>query len=281
MSGRVVVIAPARTQRPGAPRPRLEPLTKAELESCPFCEGRESRTPPETLALGRGAGEPDTPGWAVRVVPNLYPALEFQEVVVHTPRHARSLAELSDDEIGLVAEAWQRRAAERRGLYVHAIVNEGGAAGSSLPHTHSQLVWLADTPPEAARELAHAGHGCPLCVLRGDRELVVLERAGVALRSSWAGRVPYELLVAPLEHETDPWTSGRLVTALQLVAESLRRLHVLEGPSPANVWLHAAGHWHLEVVPRLTVLAGIELGAGLFINSLAPEQAAEALRAVS
>jgi galactose-1-phosphate uridylyltransferase len=57
-----------------------------ELEKCPFCAGREDRTPPETLRVG----DP----WRVRVVPNLYPAFERQEVVVHTPRHARSLAEL-------------------------------------------------------------------------------------------------------------------------------------------------------------------------------------------
>ena len=59
---------------------------------------------------------------------------------------------------------------------------------------------------------------------------------------------------------------------------ALRRLHAVEGPRPVNLWLHAAGHWHLEVLPRLTVLAGLELGAGIYVNTLPPEEAAARLR---
>ena len=100
----------------------------------------------------------------------------------------------------------------------------------------------------------------------------------MVLSAAFAGRLPYELLVAPAEHEADPWSSSRLAAALALAAEGLRRLHSLEGPRPANLWLHAPGHWHLEVVPRLTVLAGLELGAGVYVNTLAPEEAAARLR---
>jgi galactose-1-phosphate uridylyltransferase len=80
-------------------------------------------------------------------------------------------------------------------------------------------------------------------------------------------------------HEADPWTSALLPTGLELAAEALRLLHAIEGPRPANLWLHAAGHWHIEVVPRFGILAGIELGAGLAINPLPAEHAATALRA--
>jgi hypothetical protein len=69
-----------------------------------------------------------------------------------------------------------------------------------------------------------------------------------------------------------------LAPALGLVSKALRRLHALEGPAPVNAWLHDHGHWHIEVLPRLTVFAGIELGAGIYVNSLAPETAAAALR---
>jgi UDPglucose--hexose-1-phosphate uridylyltransferase len=215
--------------------------------------------------------------WQVRVVPNLYPAVERQEVVVHVPRHARSIAELDADELALVADAWQRRAAGRGSAYVHALVNEGAAAGSSLPHTHSQLVWLSETPAAVAAEEAACSGDCPLCA-PPDERLVIAERGGVVLSVAWAGRLPYELLVAPLAHETDPWTSQRLAAALDLAAEGLRRLHALGGPRPANLWLHAPGHWHLEVLPRLTVMAGLELGAGIYVNTLAPEEAAARLR---
>jgi UDPglucose--hexose-1-phosphate uridylyltransferase len=270
LSGRLVVVAPGRSKRPGAFRHTPLVVTAEEIESCPFCAGHEERTPPESLRLP-GEGN----GWQVRVVPNLYPAFAGQEVVIHTPRHCHFLAELADDEIAVVAEAWQARAAARDG-YLHAFVNERSEAGASLPHTHSQLVWFDGPPPEVERELRSGS--CPVCDPPGGEALMIAERDGVLLRAAWAGRMPYELLVAPVAHESDPWQSDRLATALQLAAEGLRRLHELEGPCPMNLWLHASGHCHIEIVPRLTILGGIELGAGYFVNPLPPETAAEALR---
>ena len=79
-------------------------------------------------------------------MPNLYPAFERQEVVVHSPRHVRTFAELTDDEVAAVAATWHARrdVARVEGFpYLHALINEGRAAGSSLPHSHSQLVWLS------------------------------------------------------------------------------------------------------------------------------------------
>jgi UDPglucose--hexose-1-phosphate uridylyltransferase len=270
LSGRLVVVAPGRSKRPGAFRRTPLEVTAEEIESCPFCAGHEERTPPESLRLPGGEN-----CWQVRVVPNLYPAFAGQEVVIHTPRHCHFLAELADEEIAVVAEAWQARAAARDG-YLHAFVNERSEAGASLPHTHSQLVWFHEAPPEVERELRSGS--CPVCDPPGSEALTIAERDGVLLRAAWAGRMPYELLVAPVAHESDPWQSDRLATALQLAAEGLHRLHELEGPCPMNLWLHASGHWHIEIVPRLTILGGIELGAGYFVNPLPPETAAEALR---
>ena len=99
------MIAPDRAKRPGAVRPALEPASPDELASCPFCAGHEDMTPPQTLVL------PEQGDWRVRVVPNLYPALERQEVVVHSRQHIRSIAEADGDELELIAEAWRRRAA--------------------------------------------------------------------------------------------------------------------------------------------------------------------------
>ncbi len=294
VSGRLVVLAPGRGHRPGAPQGLREPVTPAELESCPFCEGREGRTPPETLALAPAERAPDTAGWSVRVVPNLYPAFRRQEVVVHSPRHARSLGELSPNELALVAEAWSARArvAERDGFaYLHTLVNEGRAAGASLDHSHSQLVPLEQEPPEPARDRVgrRSTLECELCaLLRGEREAglrIVAERDGIVALCPPAGRLPYELLIAPARHVAEPWGDERLAVALQVLGEAWRGLFALEGSRPVNAWLHAApfggdGHWHLESVPRLSVLAGIELGAGIYVNTLAPEEAAAALRGV-
>jgi UDPglucose--hexose-1-phosphate uridylyltransferase len=208
-------------------------------------------------------------------VPNLYPAFEQQEVVVHTPRHVTSLADLSDEELSFVAAAWKERArAARAGgfPYVHAVVNEGRAAGASLSHTHSQLVWLRSVPPAVADERTDS---CAVCELLSNERVQV--EPGVVAHP--AGRTPYELLIAPLEHDERGLESPLLEETLKALARSIRRLHSAESRAPLNAWLHANGHWHIEVVPRLTVFAGIELGAGIYVNPLAPEEAAERLRA--
>jgi UDPglucose--hexose-1-phosphate uridylyltransferase len=213
-------------------------------------------TPPQTLVL------PEEGPWSVRVVPNLYPALERQEVVVHSPRHVRSIAELEDAEVELVAEAWRRRRDAAPEGYLHALVNEGREAGSSLPHSHSQLAWLP-APPSPEPELD------------GD---VVVERDGVVVHSPRLARLPYELAIAPAEAEPDGLHSSLLGPALRLLAEMVRRLQALEGAVPLNAWLHNVGDWRIVLLPRLSILAGLELGAGVYINTLPPEEAAEHLR---
>ncbi|MGH3018667.1 MAG: galactose-1-phosphate uridylyltransferase [Gaiellaceae bacterium] len=300
------MVAPSRARRPGAPRPGA-PDERDDVAGCPFCEGRERSTPPESFAIGRPGRAPDTPGWRVRVVPNKFPAfgpwprdgdraeglfarraaVGRQEVVVHSPRHVRTIADLGVRELELVAEAWQARAAtalEAGFPYVHALVNEGAGAGASLSHSHSQLVWLEDEPPLVAQErrAQEKEGGCVVCrVLAEEREQrirVVEERDGIVLLCPFAGRQPYEMLAAPVECEGEPFTSTRLGAALMLAAEGVRRLREAEGDVPLNLWLHAGGHWHLEIMPRFGVLAGVELGSGYFVNTLAPESAAGLLR---
>jgi UDPglucose--hexose-1-phosphate uridylyltransferase len=218
----------------------------------------------------------------VRVVPNLYPAFERQEVVVHTPRHVRSLAELEEDEVTPIGDAWDERieAARDEGFpYVQVLINEGREAGASLPHSHSQLVWLREPPPQVAAELPGLEEGnCALCRLLEDREELEIEaRDGVSTLAHPAGRAPYELLIAPVQHRPNG-DAELYAAALLLVRSAIQRLRGVEGPAPLNGWTHAGGHWHLELVPRLTVPAGLELGAGLYINTLPPETAAAALR---
>jgi UDPglucose--hexose-1-phosphate uridylyltransferase len=232
-----------------------------ELERCPFCGGREDRTPPETLRVG----DP----WRVRVVPNLYPAFERQEVVVHTPRHARSVADLGADELADVAEAWRRRREEEPGGYLHALVNEGRQAGSSLPHTHSQLVWLPEQTPDTQHPVER------------DRWSVVNEREGLVVACPDASRLPYEVVIAPAEPRPGGFGDELLPLALQLLGETVRRLHGVVGPLPLNAWLHDSADWHIELLPRLTIVAGVELGGGWWINPVPPEQAADDLRSAA
>jgi UDPglucose--hexose-1-phosphate uridylyltransferase len=213
-------------------------------------------TPPQTLAL------PEQGDWKVRVVPNLYPALERQEVVIHSRRHIRSIAEAEDEELELVAEAWRRRAADEPGC-VFPLLNEGREAGASLAHSHSQLAWLPEPPPSRSRPRAET----------------VFEQDGLAVACPWASRVPYETVIAPTEPETDGLESGRLAPALKLLADVVRRLQRLEGQVPLNAWLEqGADDWRLVLFPRLNILAGLELGANIFVNTVPPEEAAVRLR---
>jgi len=260
LSGRWSAVAPQRADRPGAPEPAAD-----EYASCPFCAGREDLTPPETLRLGGGPA-----GWQVRVVPNLYPALERQEVVVHGPEHVRSLADLPAATLDLVAEAWQRRARDVGGT-VFALVNEGRAAGSSLPHAHSQLAWLPGPPPAVTAERGFA-HG-----------EIVLERDGVALTCARAPRATYELALAPAATEPDAFRSDLLAPAVRLLGEAIRLLRrvLATDEVPLNAWLHDGPHWHIELLPRSATLASLELGAGVSIVTVSPEDAAERLRSTS
>jgi UDPglucose--hexose-1-phosphate uridylyltransferase len=192
-------------------------------------------------------------------VPNLYPAFERQEVVIHSPDHVRSFAELDEAQVALVAEAWQERmGGETAGVL--ALVNEGRLAGASLPHSHSQLVWteLPSEPLERLPELLE-----PFEVSR---------RGGVVAAVHPVGASPYESLIAPTAGD------GALADGLTLLRDLVRRLHAAEGLRPWNAWLHPGPPWHIHVVPRLTALAGIELGAGIYVNVMPPERAAERLK---
>jgi UDPglucose--hexose-1-phosphate uridylyltransferase len=268
-------------------RHELEPLTQAELDSCPFCEGREDRTPPETFAIGPPGRLPDTPGWSLRVVPNKYPAFAHHEVVIHTPRHVRSFGELTAEEVARVADAWRSRADTARAAgypHVQALINEGRAAGASLPHTHSQLAWLEEQPPLVAAERTANG-GCTLCDLleaeRASGARVVVDAGDVVAIAPSASRSPYELLIAGPHPGSGAFDDAALAAALELTRDTIARIYRVEGPVPLNAWLHDGRHWHFEIVPRLSTPASLELGAGIYINSLAPEEAASRLRGAS
>jgi hypothetical protein len=120
-------------------------------------------------------------------------------------------------------------------------------------------VLLDGPPPEVVRE---GGRQPELA-----RGLVVAERGTVRAAVQPVGRLPYESVIAGEPFE--------LEAALFLLRDVIARLRAVEGPVPWNAWLHER---HLEVVPRLTALAGVELGAGIYVNTVAPEDAAAALR---
>jgi UDPglucose--hexose-1-phosphate uridylyltransferase len=279
------VIAAGRATRPGAQRGvEREPSDPA---TCPFCEGHENRTPPEVDAVGRPAGGlPDTPGWTVRVVPNKFPAFPGQEVAIHGPTHATRLADTAPEVAEAMAIAWLRRRdhhLQAGSGYVLCSINEGIEAGASLEHSHSQILPLAQVPPIPATEAqAFAASGsCILCDLLAGATPVAVEDGLAAVCPPWS-RMPYETWIIPTAHAARVSDAEPLGAALFRLA---RRLGAVLGDRLAwNAVLHdgppgdAAFHWHVEVLPRLTTAAAVELGAGIWVNVVDPETAANELR---
>lgn len=217
------------------------------------------------------------------------------EVIVHSPAHAETLCELVDDQLAAAVEGWRSRMRAHGDVACrHLIVNEGPDAGASLAHTHAQLYALPFVPAEIARErerfTAHHTRsmgGCLLCDLGAEevrrRERLVAIDEEAMLLAPWASRSPFELRVVPRHHSPRFEDDGTVGTAM--IGKALRLLAgKLGGPPQLNLWVRSAPsgaetfHWHVDIVPRLTIRAGFEMGTGVNINVYPPERAAADLR---
>jgi lysophospholipase L1-like esterase len=148
---------------------------------------------------------------------------------------------------------------------------------------HATGTLVVDLAGFRGRRVLMADHVHPTAfgqIAIAERALDVLERDGLRAGCPRASRVPYELQIAPLRAEPEALRSDLLGAALQLLAELVRRVQRARNGAltPLNAWVHDGAHWHIEMVPRTTRLAGLELGAGVYINPLAPDDAAAALR---
>jgi len=226
------------------------------------------------------------------------------EVVIETPHHAASLAGLSVDTVTDVLCAFRERMLDLkkdpRFAYVLVFKNHGEAAGASLEHPHSQLIATPIIPIMVSEELAGSAQyydlkeRCVWCDMvrqerRGGGRLIV-ESHDFAALAPFAPRFPFETWILPTHHRAafEESTEEELRGAATILGEVLRRVDRVLGEPAYNFMLHTAPfreaqlesfHWHLEVIPKLTRVAGFEWGSGFFINPVPPEDAAEALRA--
>ena len=316
LTGQRAIVARDRADRPGGGL-SVTPPAAIDPDSDPFAEGHEDRTPPEVYAVRPNGSLPNTPGWTVRVVPNLYPALRedseappphanpdlfwaapahgAHEVIVNSPKPVVSLSELTVEDVEAATAVWRERMrAHADSAYVHLIVNERREAGASLPHTHAQLYALDFVPAAIARERERFGAyatrtmgGNLLADLVQEevrqRERIVAIDEETVLMAPYGARVPFQLLIAPrtprMRYE-DAGPSGGA-----MLHEALSRLRRrFDTPPPLNLWVRTAPSgaehfsWRIDILPRLTYLAGLELGAGVNLNIVAPEQTAAELR---
>ncbi|RJQ21409.1 galactose-1-phosphate uridylyltransferase [Candidatus Woesearchaeota archaeon] len=295
---RWVLIAPKRGKRP-------HEIEQKELHHegvCSFCPGNESMTPRE---IGR---IPQNGGWAVRWFPNPFAALVpegnaaprtdnrfftfaggfgHQEVIAETPRHDKQLADLSEGEIAQVLEVYARRIVElekkERIAYVSVFKNHGFQAGTSIVHSHSQ-VWAMGVIPRDVQEKLRASAKflrCPYCAVI-DVESVgarrCFENADFIAFTPYASRFNYEVWVLPRQH-----VSRFEQLNVKSLAAILKKVLVRVGNLDYNLTVTYAPkgrdlHVHLELLPRVALWGGFELGTGVIVNAVSPEDAARFYR---
>jgi UDPglucose--hexose-1-phosphate uridylyltransferase len=322
VTGRWVIISTDRQKRPNDFV--FERAAAIGKDACPFCPGHESLTPPEVMAYRNGSPA-NTPGWDLRVVPNKFPALQVEgqfdrsgegmfdrmngigahEVIIETPHHGRSFAQMSEPEIERVLWAYRERMLDLkkdfRLRYILVFKNQGAAAGATLEHTHSQLIALPIVPDfvrdeiDGARRHFQDKERCVFCDIvqqeLGAGVRVVSETPDVVALAPYAPRFAFETWLLPTRHgarfeEAPRHEYESLARTLKSVLQRMDK--ALETP-PYNLVLHTSPfsedttdvyHWHLEVMPKLTRVAGFEHGTGFFINPTSPEEAARVLRGV-
>ncbi|MGQ9706662.1 MAG: galactose-1-phosphate uridylyltransferase [bacterium] len=232
------------------------------------------------------------------------------EVVIETPNHNQEFFELSQQHIALILRAWKDRIEDldkdNRLRYALVFKNKGDEAGASISHPHSQIIATPITPNLIKQELISSKEyysqkeRCIFCDYMfqeiSDEERIVYQDEHFVLISAYASRVPYEVWILPREHSADYINiSDDAINSLSLILKGLLRgyMEIMKDP-PYNLVLHTAPlrtprpgywltiekdfHWHIEILPRMTRVAGFEWGTGLYINPVSPEEACLTLR---
>ncbi len=286
--------------------PGNEAMTPPEIAaqrpgtSAPNAKGWSLRIVPNKFPALRIEGSLNRAGEGVYDLMN---GVGAHEVIIETPDHLKDLADLTNAEIEQVLAAYKARSLDlrndRRFRYLLIFKNYGETAGASLVHAHSQLIALPIVPKRVMEELRCADHyfeykeRCVFCDMiqqeSEDRERVVLETAEFIAFAPFVSRFPFELWIMPKTHAADfgQITDAQVKDLAGMMRQTLQRVkQTLHDPSynflihtsPVTDHIREEYHWHLEMIPRLTRVAGFEWGSGFYINPTPPELAAQALR---
>ncbi len=316
-----VIVATERARRPhefraGQQAPDL-PIYDPD---CPFCPGNERLTPPEVYSLSIESGwqvrvVPNkfaalTPSGTTRRGEHAsfrhMDGYGRHEVVIETPRHDGSLALAPPGQVEAVLRACRERqralGQDRRVKLILIFENHGRRAGTSLVHPHSQIVGTPVVPPLIRRKfevaLRHQDN-TGRCVFMDVMQDEVAEGSRVVLDTPWfvafhpfASRAPFETWIMPKEHRSSFADCGDAVlNDLAAVLQSLlARMRRGLGDPDYNLIVESAPVgdedkdyflWHIVIIPRLTDIAGFELGSGIYITTAAPEETAEFFRGLA
>jgi len=260
ITGDPVIFAPERGERPdvyeGAP--------------CPFCPGAESETPPEVAR----DGDP----WRVRVFPNKFPATEHHEVVVEAAQHDATFDQLAPHHAARAAEMMfeRYRVLRQSAPYVCIFKNHGRAAGATIPHIHSQIVGTPFIPLRIARESEAFAKRCPLCAM--ETQPPIAESEHYLWMAPLGSTMPYQQWIVPKAHGNEMDEPRELAALMQDSSRAMLSVSDAFNWVFVNFPNEERGHWYVDLFPRMTVVAGFELGSGTFINTVDPSETARVLR---
>ncbi len=225
------------------------------------------------------------------------------EVIIESPNHQSTLADMSEQSIEDIFWAFRERIQDLRRdprlRYILLFKNHGEPAGASLEHTHSQLIALPVVPKRVQEEIDGARRyfdyreRCIYCdILAQESESndrIVIETDHFLVISPWAPRFPFETWIVPRRHQShfESVESHVLPNLARVLRHTIQKIdRVLEQP-PYNLVIHTGPlqegpiqhfHWHIEIIPKLTKVAGFEWGSGFYINPTPPEESAKFLR---
>ncbi len=289
-----VLITPGRAARP---RDIKEQTIIKRSGSCVFC--------PENIDKTKVADEiSGDKNWSVLSLKNIFPAVSLnnkkaygtQEVIIETTDHNKELAELPVSHIEKVLEMYARRTADIEKIkkinYILCFKNQGSKAGASKVHAHSQVFATEILPPDIeeeltlARQYSHKHRSCSYCdtikkEIKSPRK--IFEDEHTAAFAPYASEYHYEAWIFTKRHLDN--ISKLNVSEIKSFAKALKKillkLHKLN--LSYNFFLHQVvsekdQHFYLKIQPRDSIWAGVELGSGLVINSMPPEEAAKYYR---
>ena len=225
------------------------------------------------------------------------------EVIIESSDHAAELSTLSVEDVAAVLGAYRARIVDLKGdprfKYILVFKNHGEAAGATLQHTHTQLIATPIIPKRVAEELKGARshfemkERCIYCDIlqqeSGDSRRLVSSDEHFVTIEPFAPRFPYETWILPRKHNSafEALSDEGLYHLARMLKETITRINVTLNNPPYNFVIHTAPcndpfllyyHWHIEVMPKLTKVAGFEWGSGFYINPTPPEDAARYLR---
>ena len=288
---RFVIVAPGRAKRPHSGG-------KKKKDTCVFCSKEVQDKVPALYQIGKGKD------WLVKVIKNIYPVVSvnnpkaygYHEVVIETKKHNVELADLPVDQVVAILEAYiartQEIAKDKKIKYILIFKNQGGSAGASLAHAHSQIFASSFVPPHIIDKLTKAQeyrieHGnCYYCDLikkeaRGPRMIAGDENA--LAFTPYASIYAYEVWIMPKKHVDNitVLSSGEVASMALMIKQITGKLN--KENIPYNMFLHQSitdkdEHFYIRICPRRDVWAGLEMGSRLIVNPVAPEEAAKFYR---